>query len=104
MKILVNGTEKEMIARGMNGIEWTQDLLGNHDALHYDGDIDEYIMAEEEFEWWNPVIDKLNKIEDLLAELDEEARAEFDQEYWPSDLDDMAESELEWLKNKIQEQ
>ena len=80
MKILVNGTEKELIARGMNGIEWTQDLLGNHDALHYDGDIDEYIMAEEE------------------------ARAEFDQEYWPSDLDDMAESELEWLKNKIQEQ
>lgn len=104
MKILVNGTEKELIARGMNGIEWTQDLLGNHDALHYDGDIDEYIMAEEEFEWWNPVIDKLNKIEDLLAELDEEARAEFDQEYWLSDLDDMAESELEWLKNKIQEQ
>lgn len=38
MKILVNGTEKELIARGMNGIEWTQDLLGNHDALHYDGD------------------------------------------------------------------
>lgn len=104
MKVLVNGIEKELIAIGANGVEWTEDLLGNYDALHYDVDVDEYIMSGEEFEWWTPVIDKLNKIEDLLAELDEETRAEFDQEDWPYDLDDMTESELEWLKNKIQEQ
>lgn len=35
MKILVNGIEKELIAIGANGVEWTGDLLGNYDALHY---------------------------------------------------------------------
>lgn len=104
MKILVNGIEKELIARSANGVEYTGDLLGNYDALHYDENINECIMTEEEFEWWAPVIDKLNEIEDLLTELDEETRTEFDQECWPYDLDDMAEAELEWLKNKIQEQ
>lgn len=104
MKILVNGIEKELIAIGANGVEWTGDLLGNYDALHYDGDINEYIMTEEEFEWWAPVVDKLNEIEDLLTELDEEARAEFDAEDWSYDLDTMTELELEWLKNKVQEQ
>ncbi|WP_270458473.1 hypothetical protein [Faecalimonas umbilicata] len=99
MKILVNGTEKELEAIGVNGIEWTNDLLGNYDALHYNNDLEEYIMTEEEFAWWEPVVETLNKINALETALDEEAREEYEAECWPSDLDDEVNAKLEWLEN-----
>ena len=45
MKILVNGAERELIANGINGIEWTNDLLGNYDALHYDSELEAYTLS-----------------------------------------------------------
>lgn len=79
MTIMVNGVAKELEAIGKNGIEWTNDLLGNYGALHYDEDSEQYTMTEDE--------------------LDEDARAEYETECWPSDLDDEAKARLEWLKN-----
>ena len=81
MTILVNGKEMELKAIGKNGIEWTNDLLGNYDALHYDEEQDAYTMTEDEFAWWEPVVEMLKA------------------EYWPSDLDDEARARLEWLKS-----
>jgi len=69
MKILVNGTEKELTAIGKNGVEWTNDLLGNYDALHYDEDEDAYTMSEDEFDWWESVVKDLNKAQELEDEL-----------------------------------
>lgn len=98
MTIIVNEEAKELRAIGENDIEWTNDLLGNYDALHYDEDTDQYTMTEDEFEWWQPIVDMLNKINDLEDELDEDTRIEYESEYWPSDLDDEAKARLEWLK------
>lgn len=99
MTILVNGEARELEAIGKNGIEWTNDLLGNYDALHYDDEHEAYTMSEDDFEWWEPVVDMLNEINDLEEELDEDARTEYEAEYWPSDLDDECRARLEWLKN-----
>lgn len=99
MTILVNGKKMELKAIGKNGIEWTNDLLGNYDALHYDDDQEQYTMTEDEFAWWELVVEMLNKISDLEEELDEDARAEYEAESWPSDLDDEARARLEWLRS-----
>lgn len=99
VKITVKGKEMEFKAIGKNGIEWTNDLLGNYDALHYDKEQDAYTMTEDEFAWWEPVVEMLNEINDLEEELDEDARAEYEAECWPSDLDDEARVRLEWLKS-----
>ncbi len=100
MTIMVNGKARELKAIGKNGIEWTNDLLGNYDALHYDEEQDAYTMDEDEFEWWEPVVEMLNEISGLEEELDEDARQEYETEYWPSDLDDEAKARLEWLKSR----
>lgn len=51
MTIMVNGVSKELEAIGKNDIEWTNDLLGNYDSLHYDEDNEQYTMTEDEFSW-----------------------------------------------------
>lgn len=89
----------ELRAIGKNGIEWTNDLLGNYDALRHDEDSEQYTMTEDEFSWWAPVVDMLNKINDLEDELGEDARTEYEAENWPCDLEDEAKARLEWLKN-----
>lgn len=100
MTIMVNGVAKELAAIGENGLEWTNDLLGNYDALHYDEDTEQYTMTEDEFEWWKPVVEMLNQISDLEDELDEDARAEYEAEDFNyCDLDDDVKARLEWLKN-----
>ena len=99
MTIFVNEKEVELKAVDANGIEWTNDLLGNHGALHYDEDADQYTMTQDEFDWWESVVEMLNEISDLEEELDEETMAEYEAEYWPGDLDSEAEARLAWLKN-----
>lgn len=102
MIIMVNGIEKELEIIGENGVEYTEDLLGNYDALHYDKDKEQYIMTEDEFAWWEPVVDMLKEIDDLENELDEDARAEYDSEldyFGGFELKDEMELRLDWLKN-----
>lgn len=99
MKIMVNGAEKELEAIGKNGIEWTNDLLGNYGALHYDEGSEQHTMTEEDFEWWESVVEMLNEINDLEDDLDDDTREEYEVECWPSDLDDEAKARLEWLKS-----
>lgn len=101
MMVVVNGVEKELEAIGANGIEWTNDLLGNYDALRYDEESEQYTMTDDEFAWWEPVVTMLNDISVLECELDEGARAEYGAECWPSDLDDEAKARLEWLKDHV---
>lgn len=99
MTIMVNGKEKELRAVGKNGIEWTNDLLGNYDALHYDEEQYAYTMTEEEFEWWELVVEMLNEINGLEDKLEEDVRAEYEADSWPGDLDDEAKARLEWLRS-----
>lgn len=101
MKILVNGVEKELVANGNYGIECTNDLLGNYDALHYNADLEQYTMSDAEFEWWEDVIDMLNEVSELENELDSDAREEYEVESWASDLDDETRGRLNWLKKRV---
>lgn len=81
MKIMVNGMEKELVAIGNNDIEWTEDLLGNNGALHYDEDADVYTMTEDEFDWWVPVVEDLNAVQELENELIDDMDARTEREY-----------------------
>lgn len=100
MKFLVNGIEKDLEAVDANGTEWTQDLLGNYSALHYDEELEEYMLTEEEFDWWKPVIEKLNEIAKLEKELDDDTLKEYNAQCWSSDLDNEVDEQLQWLKNR----
>jgi hypothetical protein len=101
MTIMVNGMGRELKAVGTNGIEWTNDLLGNYGALHYEREKDQYTMTDDEFSWWEPVVEMLNEINDLEGELDDETREEYGTECWPNDIDDEAKARLEWLKEHV---
>lgn len=101
MTILVNGKEMELKAIDRNGIDWTRDLLGNYDALHYDSDSEQYTMTEDEYDWWEPVVELINEVNELEADLDNDAREDYEAEYWPGDLDVEYRVRLEWLRNHI---
>lgn len=101
MTIVVNGDERELRAVSSNGIEWTNDLLGGYGSLHYDNSLDQYTMTDDEFEWWEPVVEMLNEINKLEDKLDEDLKEEYDAEYWPDDLDDGSSARLEWLKDHV---
>ena len=55
-----------------NGIECTQDMLGNNDALHYNEETEEHEMSEDEYEWWKEFFKNLEADEVEVAELAEE--------------------------------
>lgn len=101
MKIMVNGDLRELEAIGINDVEWTRDLLGNYGALHYDYDLEECIMTEDEFSFWELVIDKLNEIDVLEQELDEKLREKYNMECWSCDLENEASEKLDWLRNHV---
>ena len=100
MEIYVNGTKKELEAIGTNGVEWTNDLLGNYDALHYDTKTEQYTMTEEEFDWWEEVVENLNEVDRLEGQLTEEDRAEYDAYGFNDDIDTEAKQRIEWFKER----
>jgi len=64
-----------------SGIDWTTDLLGNHDALpEYDADTDSYQMSQDDYEWWSDLINRYqeadNRFYELCQELPENERNE----------------------------
>jgi hypothetical protein len=71
MIIYVDGEKKELIAFGKNDIEYTNDLLKNYDAVHFDEENDRYTMNSDEFEWWDKIIEMINKITDIANELND---------------------------------
>lgn len=100
MTILVNGEAEELRVIGKNGIECTNDILGNYGSLHYDQEMEAYTMTNEKFEWWAPVVDALNEINELEEKLSEDARKEYEAEDFScADLDDEVKARLEWLKS-----
>lgn len=101
MMVVVKGVERELKAVAPNGSEWTEDLLGSYGSLHYERGAGQYTMTEDEFAWWEPVVEMINVIGDLEGRLGEDARAEYEAWCWPSDLDDEARARLEWLKDHV---
>lgn len=103
MRILVDGKEQELTAIGENGVEWTEDLLGNYGALHYDEDHEIYTMSSNEFEWWQMVAEKLNNIYELENYLTPEDEVEYQGELFAADLEDEVNQRLEWLQKHVRQ-
>ncbi len=104
MKILVDGEIKYLTAIDTNNdVEWTEDLLGNFDSLHFDEDKDMYTMSADDFEWWSDIVDKLNKIEDMERELTNEEFETYCSECGGEcDLETTVNAQLEWLSGKME--
>ena len=57
IRIKETGELKELVIRDTEtNVEWTNDLLGNHDATDYNKETEEYEMSNDDFEWWNEYI------------------------------------------------
>ena len=72
MKVQIKETgNTEELAIYSGGINYINDLMGNHGALpDHDEDSDAYIMDQESYEWWQSLTTNLQAAEDRLDELD----------------------------------
>ena len=70
VQIKENGQIEELSIYS-DGINYINDLMGNHGALpDYDDETDAYIMDQESYEWWQSLTTNLQAAEDRLDELD----------------------------------
>jgi len=83
MKLRIKETQevKVLEIRDKNGIEWTNDLLGNHGALQFNDETEEYEMNQEDYEWWSEFIKNHEADEQEVTELAEELGIE-ESEIW----------------------
>jgi len=96
MKIRIIETKelKELIILGTNNMDYSNDLLGNHNATTYNEATGEHEMLEEDFTWWNEYIDNHNTDQEEIRELaetyniDEEEIKEAIRKEMESDLGD----------------
>lgn len=79
MNIVINGTEKveTLSIIDSNGIDFTDDLIGNYGALSdgqftYDADADVYRCDQDTFDWWATVLAAEQELDDRIADLAEE--------------------------------
>jgi hypothetical protein len=82
MNVLVNGQIKGLSIRDRNGIDWTQDLIGNcgyGDAgFTWNDDAEMYETSEENFTWWETYIEGQEEVD---AKVDELIDAGWDRDY-----------------------
>lgn len=74
MKIYNTTTKREVqltIIDGKTGTEYTQDLIGNCDDLHYNSDLERYEMDQDGIDWWSNAIDGLENIDRLQVDAKE---------------------------------
>lgn len=59
MKLRIKETQeiKTLEMKDKNKIEWTEDLLGNYDSLHFNEETEEYEMNLNDYEWWSEYIE-----------------------------------------------
>ncbi len=59
-----------------NGVDWIGDLVGNAGAFDREfserNEDGEYIVAQEDYDWWREVVDGLQAAHDRIYELKEE--------------------------------
>jgi hypothetical protein len=73
MKIRIRGTQDLVeLCLMKNGIECTQDMLGNNGALHYNEQTEEHEMSRDEYEWWEDFLKNYEADEKEVAELADE--------------------------------
>jgi hypothetical protein len=74
MKIFITETKEfKTLTIKSNGVEWTGDLLGNHD-VKFNADAEAYEMTQEDFNWWSEYIESRKADEQEVTELAEELK------------------------------
>lgn len=70
MKVIIKETQqaKELTIKSSDGIDWTADLLGMHDALEYD-DNQNCTMSQHDYDWWQQYIDNKKSDAKDIADL-----------------------------------
>lgn len=71
VKIIETGEKEELIIIDPeNGVDWINDMMGNHGCLpEHDDEADCYIMKKEDFEWWKDLTSEFQKADDRYYEL-----------------------------------
>ncbi len=69
--IIETGERAELsIIDPKSGCDWTNDLLGNHDALpEYNDDDGTYHMSQADYAWWSDLIERYQIADDRYHEL-----------------------------------
>lgn len=114
MQVLVNGEVKELVVIGRNGIEWTEDFIedgvANGDFVRTEIEIDGWTeeiweCTPEDFEWWENICQREQRIDDAVESEAFEALSEEEQaEYWRipamADLESNINDLESWLQEK----
>lgn len=95
MKFLINETKehKTLSIIDQNGVDWTDDLIGNTgaigDYIQYDEDEEAYRISQGDFDWWEEYINNAEADEEELMEL----LKDYDGEYVYTIIDDYLDSD-----------
>lgn len=71
-KIKETGQMKVLSIKDSNGIDFTEDFIGNYNALEgfkYNSDDYHYEVSEEAFNWWERVINNQKQLMDFTEDL-----------------------------------
>lgn len=103
MIIYVNGEEKELIIHNHKpnwDIDSAEDIIGEHDELRWNEEEERYEMDEDDFEWWEAYVDKLNRITELEDGLErwQEEKCHNHHFGYGDDMETTADLELEYLE------
>jgi hypothetical protein len=71
-KFMVNGEEKELSLIGKNGIDWSEDFIGNTFHGMASDEEGRYVVNQEDYEWWENMIAEWQRMESVVAEYKEQ--------------------------------
>jgi hypothetical protein len=71
VRIIETGKDEELsIIDPKTGMDWINDLMGNHDALpEYDEEADRHLMNQEDLDWWADLVERYQTADDRLYEI-----------------------------------
>jgi len=78
VKIIETDVLTDLTIIDKNGIEWTNDLLGNNNATTYNEETEEHEMSQEAYNWWDEYITNLKNDEREVIALAEELNIDED--------------------------
>ena len=71
IRIIETKELKELIILGVNDMDYSDDLLEEHNATIFNAETQEHEMSEENFIWWQEYIDNHNTDQEKIRELAE---------------------------------
>lgn len=95
---IVDGKVRELTMRDTNGIDWSNDFIGNTSHGMENDDEGNYIASTEEYEWWKAMIADWEDMQEKIEEYKETYGSEEVTDWlelshaWSVDLEDQPNS------------